>query len=381
MATVGIRGTHFTLVSCQDDCESADGQPTPNGLFGGVTDGRISVANASGETEFGQQDFFHVTAPNAPPQRLLAPPGVLNDRTLVVRARAGGASAAAAQADEPGTRNSGSTQVSTSPQPAELGLRPEAAQALRAALAATERLAPFAQPIPTDPKPGGSGMLTFLRSGPDGGSAAPLTEMRNFTLAQAREQLPEVAGKPFTDAASLAAQLATVRQVGSNAAAGVYWVYEAPTPGNLLGAHFVFGDTPAVALPSSGFATYAFTGGTAPTDNFGRSGALTAGRLGMDFAARQVKPLDPITLQFFASAAAPAVSYTITTGNTWSMTGGPQNLSQISCIGCNGATSGTVFGRLTGFDMRGYIAAIALTGSLGKALPHFMGAAATFGRQ
>lgn len=375
LATVGIRGTHFTLVSCQDDC-MVDGQPTPNGLFGGVTDGRISVTNDAGETDFGQQEYFQVTSAGAPPLRLLAPPGVLNDRTLVVRARP---AAPAAAAESSGTGGDG-TQVSTSPQPAQLSLAAPATDAIRTATSAAERQSAI---VPTPPPAEGSGQLTIVRasSGTDAGGTFPLAEFRNFTIEQAQQEIEEVRGKSFHDAASLAAQIATVRQIGSNAAYGVYWLYEAPEPGKELGGHFAFGDTPAVALPGSGTATYNYAGGTSPTDNFGRTGAISAGRLGMDFAAQQVKTLDPITLQFFASSAAPAVSYSIATGNTWSMGGGPQNLSQISCTGCNGGTTGQVMGRLTGFDLQGYIAAITLTGSLGKAQPHIMGVAATFGRQ
>ncbi len=375
LATVGIRGTHFTLVSCQDDC-AVDGQPTANGLFGGVTDGRISVTNDAGETDFGQQEYFQVTSAGAPPQRLLAPPGVLNDRALVVRARA----AAPATAAETTGSGSDSTQVSTSPQPAQLQLVAAATDAIRSATSAAERQSAVVPTVPPD----GSGMLTIVRAGSErdtSGGSFPIAEFRNFTIAEAQQEIDEVRGKSFHDAASLAAQLANVRQVGSNAAYGVYWIYETPEPGKLLGSHFAFGDTPRVALPGSGTAVYNYAGGTSPTDNFDRTGAISAGRLGMDFAAQQVKTLDPITLQFFASASAPAVSYTVTTGNTWSMAGGPQNLSQITCTGCNGGTTGVVMGRLTGFDLQGYVAGLLLTGSLGKAQAHIMGVAATFGRQ
>ncbi|MBP8183923.1 MAG: FecR domain-containing protein, partial [Rhodoferax sp.] len=47
-STIGIRGTHFTLVACNDDCIRPDGTPEPNGTYGGVADGRIHVANQSG---------------------------------------------------------------------------------------------------------------------------------------------------------------------------------------------------------------------------------------------------------------------------------------------------------------------------------------------
>lgn len=107
-ATVGIRGTHYTLRECVDDCfeagasaasaplqlASADqsdigplaqapgplGKPVPNGTYGGVTDGRIGVTNNAADREFGANEYFFVANQNTPPQGLLAPPGFLHDR-------------------------------------------------------------------------------------------------------------------------------------------------------------------------------------------------------------------------------------------------------------------------------------------------------------
>jgi len=96
-ATIGIRGTHYVLRQCNDDCfeteasgsaslepvqiaaaEGADigplaqasgasGVKAPNGTYGGVTDGRIGVSNDTGEREFSRDQFFFVAnrAPSA----------------------------------------------------------------------------------------------------------------------------------------------------------------------------------------------------------------------------------------------------------------------------------------------------------------------------
>ncbi len=102
-ATVGIRGTHYTLVHCQDDCDSGAGgvklaslniaqsdAPPPavngsgriqNGTYGGVQEGRITLTNESKVlNQFGAGDFFFVSDNKSPPQRLIAPPEFLRDR-------------------------------------------------------------------------------------------------------------------------------------------------------------------------------------------------------------------------------------------------------------------------------------------------------------
>ncbi len=79
-ATIGIRGTHFSAVNCAGDCTNADGSQADDGLYGGVTDGRIVVTNQAGESEFGRDQYFVVTSSNSLPKPLLAPPSFLRDR-------------------------------------------------------------------------------------------------------------------------------------------------------------------------------------------------------------------------------------------------------------------------------------------------------------
>src|SRR5437879_7048195 len=79
-ATIGIRGTHYTVVHCDNDCGGADRGSIANGTYGGVTDGRIEVANQTGEHEFGANAFFYVASASSAPQKLIAPPNFLYDR-------------------------------------------------------------------------------------------------------------------------------------------------------------------------------------------------------------------------------------------------------------------------------------------------------------
>ena len=85
-ATIGIRGTHFSLVECNNSCRNPNGSLAPNGTYGGVTDGRISVTNQTGERVFGADQYFQVASATAAPQPLIAPPGFLRD-TLEGRTR------------------------------------------------------------------------------------------------------------------------------------------------------------------------------------------------------------------------------------------------------------------------------------------------------
>jgi len=108
-STIGIRGTHFTLVHCNNDCgnvktasallasaslTASDAGPlaqapggagggVANGTYGGVTDGRISAAPNEAPQflrEFGHDEYFHVASANSQPQSLIAPPSFLHDR-------------------------------------------------------------------------------------------------------------------------------------------------------------------------------------------------------------------------------------------------------------------------------------------------------------
>lgn len=76
-STIGIRGTHYKLAH------------TPDGTYGGVTEGRISVTNRSGESVFGGDQYFRVADRDSRAQQLIGPPTILNDRLEGGRRRTG----------------------------------------------------------------------------------------------------------------------------------------------------------------------------------------------------------------------------------------------------------------------------------------------------
>ena len=76
-ATIGIRGTHFGMLLCQNDCGSIPtprGGPPPNGLHVDVLDGAVTVRNNAGQQVLNAGQFGYVasatTAPvQVPPQQ------------------------------------------------------------------------------------------------------------------------------------------------------------------------------------------------------------------------------------------------------------------------------------------------------------------------
>ena len=75
-ATIGIRGTHFGALLCQNDCggvQTTSGAPPANGLHVDVTTGAITLSNAAGKIELNPGQFgFAANATTAP---VPVPPG------------------------------------------------------------------------------------------------------------------------------------------------------------------------------------------------------------------------------------------------------------------------------------------------------------------
>jgi hypothetical protein len=69
-ATIGIRGTHFGALLCQNDCggvPTTGGQPPPNGLHVDVTNGAVAVTNTAGSVLINAGQFGFVANPGTPP--------------------------------------------------------------------------------------------------------------------------------------------------------------------------------------------------------------------------------------------------------------------------------------------------------------------------
>jgi hypothetical protein len=74
-ATIGIRGTHFGALICQNDCggvPTVSGKPPENGLHLDVADGAIVVKNTAGEQMISSGQFGFVKSASTPP--VIVPP-------------------------------------------------------------------------------------------------------------------------------------------------------------------------------------------------------------------------------------------------------------------------------------------------------------------
>jgi hypothetical protein len=83
VATIGIRGTDFSVVMCQRDCRDSDGTPAAKGLYGEVIQGRIAVTPFEDrllEREFGAGEFFHLADERSSPTPLFLPPPFLRSK-------------------------------------------------------------------------------------------------------------------------------------------------------------------------------------------------------------------------------------------------------------------------------------------------------------
>lgn len=69
-ATIGIRGTHFGALMCQNDCAdvpTVSGQPPANGLHVDVAAGAVSVQNPAGSQLLSAGQFGYVQSAQTPP--------------------------------------------------------------------------------------------------------------------------------------------------------------------------------------------------------------------------------------------------------------------------------------------------------------------------
>ena len=69
-ATIGIRGTHFGALLCQNDCggvPTTGGTPPPNGLHVDVTSGAIVMSNKAGAIQINAGQFGFAASANSAP--------------------------------------------------------------------------------------------------------------------------------------------------------------------------------------------------------------------------------------------------------------------------------------------------------------------------
>ena len=246
-STIGIRGTHFTLVQCAGDCRNADGSQAANGTFGGVTDGRIAVTNNAGEREFGKNEFFFVASKDALPAGLISPPSFLRDRLEGQVKSKGKEKFAGGAGSETSTQTAANTSTTTQPTVSTPPLVVE-----------TE---PF---VPGDNPTLAQSVLVSYASSWGWASGSNWSIGSEGTGAFAAK----ISASEFN---AVTTALAPYQQGYSETAGKVHWGMEPTGVGN-TGDHWAYGDPAPGYLPTSGIATFNRIGGTVPTNNEGRTG-------------------------------------------------------------------------------------------------------------
>jgi len=289
-ATIGIRGTHYTVVHCDNDC-GADRGSIANGTYGGVTDGRIEVVNQTGEHEFAANTFFYVASAGTAPQNLIAPPNFLYDR-LEGQARSRGSQGN--ESSEALTRSglnaeSRPSEVPPPPQPSSFIVTEQKNSSGQPAVLAAAGALGFA------------GAWTSATGVANSVSAFVSNEMLTRTGSGTSQTLTAF-NIPGT-ASGAATALGPINESGGfdpgdgsvNANWGV-WTSGSITEGLrttsiLGGAHYIFGNlTPpeVIAARTGTLLMFAFAG-TTPTSSIGPFSGGTYPNLSLDFDMRSVK--------------------------------------------------------------------------------------------
>jgi hypothetical protein len=351
-ATIGIRGTHYNLVHCNNDCRNLDGTPGENGTFGGVTDGRISVTNKAGEREFGKNEFFHVLSLNHLPVGLISPPGFLRDR-LEGQAKTRGKDKAptAGRGTESGG-TTGGTGTSTQPSIATTTVFTTDTLGTTEYVPADQRAVQTSLINPSfafagawagtydygfGPYPDGdhegfqiifSGALPAITEGGDPGIVAAMAAAggaANFWLNAWTFSFTY--DDPYYGPTSSTVSKGAAVEVGTDSAANLTWgrALVHGTDVDMYGPetwkewdHFVIGD-PVTALPTSGNFLYSWIGGTSPTDSKLVAGTLTSGgSINVSFGASSIgmQTVTPITWTMPADAANPGTYKVAFSGST-----------------------------------------------------------------
>lgn len=321
-STIGIRGTHFTLVQCANDCRNADGSQASNGTFGGVTDGRIVVTNNAGDREFGKNEFFFVASKDALPAGLIAPPPFLRDRLegqAKSKGKEKGAGGVGSESAQTATNTSTTTQPTISTPPL---------------VVTTEPYTPGDNPTVSQ-----TALVSYASAwGWANGSYWSIGSEGTGELAE------QVSAAEFNAVTSYLANY----QTGFNADAGnVHWGM-VPISGGDTGDHWAYGDPAPGYLPTSGIATFSHIGGTLPTNNEGRTGsAVSSSGFTINFNHQTIVGDMQYSVPLPTSLGAGNVSYMIYINGSTSGGAGSSTFycsSTPTCTPLNMTSSGTAFG-------------------------------------
>lgn len=396
-ATIGIRGTHFTVVQCAGNCVNADGSKAADGLFGGVTDGRVVVTNTAGDKEFRKNEYFYVANRDTAVKPLPEPPNFLRDP----QDARGRAKTSPTASDKPETKDTAAKKEESTPTSAATEATPPPAAAVVVSPAPAETAATAAV-VATTPTTTSAATTAPLTNEPvvlgvaynvseaftngattigqqnDGFGTPPVVQtsrlvpVLEYRLAAAEWTTTD--NTPITNAdgtttpetvVSTNVKTASVGVGSSKNAGNVSWGQyllttttqitagpDAGPPNTITRTrHWAIGDG-VETLPTTGSFTYNWIGGTTPTDlttPVPKQGTLgNGGTIGVRFDDQTMSTLSPIQWSIPASGSSYTVSFqnaswapTLTTRTDPETGGSNRNLTYAtftapgsSCVGC-----------------------------------------------
>ncbi len=345
MATIGIRGTHYSLVLCQQDSCNGDGEQVEDGLYGGVADGSIVIENQSGVHSFNNDQFFHLTSASALPRETLLPPHILNH----------GAAKDSPQQDheEQHADQAPNKKVKSRVRRYAVIFEPNQPNPVKKPIVLPRDfvLPPFSdfQDL-IDLAPNGSAVLIGFNeidsfSGLLTGTAAPIlvSPLNKNNIALGPQRTPIAIAETFFDgellrdvtndfiaASADGIPIGVPSDLGKDLNLGVNWGrwngdFTVRRDGNPVDAlqnlHFIYSEniTSPSQLASLGgikgsFTSYTSTGGTLPTDNLGNSGTNFANVfMSADFVTQEITSYD-VNASVIDASSGFAVTVTYTAG-------------------------------------------------------------------
>ena len=392
-ATLGVRGTDYTITLCQADCNNHDGTPVKNGLYGrvlGISHGsnRIVVSSEMGSKEFGINENFFVADMQSPVQRLIAPAEIVPNRLE------GRRQAAHQQASQESTKDTTSEDSnSNSDQAAKAGkeevrksgaasdsrvnAKPESVEKVeyvatqnlgiegRSEVALPPRVVVYALDVgTTDTVIDGNAATissdTQVTAISSTALAAPVssdplvTDVNSIDTTVTPVVVDTSTSLTSTLTAPVAPTVQTTRTVIDNGSyklkdgSFIYWgrwsdttvTTDASGTTTVTSPYvpFVMGDT-ATKIPTSGSFTYVFAGGPSVVDAAGNvGGALTKGELKVGFGATQsISVAKPLIFAINGET----FSLSTACGGTCTYNGTTASMSMTLTGTCSGGVCGT----------------------------------------